>query len=61
MRVASGKLIGGFAALFGVFILSLPIPIIVNSFANCYRNRLWRMEVALRRAERLENLPVNLD
>ena len=50
-----GKLIGAMAALFGVFTLSLPIPIIVNGFSNCYKNRLWRMEVALRRAERLNN------
>ena len=41
----TGKIIGGFCALFGVIVLSLPIPIVVNSFANCYRNRVWRNEV----------------
>ena len=41
----SGKLIGGFCALSGVFILTLPIPIVVNSFAQFYKNRLWRNEV----------------
>ena len=40
-----GKLIGGFCALSGVFILTLPIPIVVNSFAVFYKNRLWRNEV----------------
>jgi len=40
-----GKLIGGFCALSGIFILTLPIPIVVNSFASYYKNRLWRNEV----------------
>ena len=43
----SGKLIGGFCALSGVFILTLPIPIVVNSFAQFYKNRLWRNEVQI--------------
>ena len=43
--VLLGKLIGGFCALSGVFILTLPIPIVVNSFAQFYKNRLWRNEV----------------
>ena len=34
-----GKLIGGFCALSGIFILTLPIPIVVNSFASYYKNR----------------------
>ena len=42
-----GKLIGGFCALSGVFILTLPIPIVVNSFAQFYKNRLWRNEVTI--------------
>ena len=41
----TGKIIGGFCALSGVFILTLPIPIVVNSFAPFYKNRLWRNEV----------------
>ena len=41
-----GKLIGGFTALSGIFILTLPIPIVVNSFASYYKNRLWRNEVS---------------
>ena len=43
----SGKLVGGFCALSGVFILTLPIPIVVNSFAQFYKNRLWRNEVTI--------------
>ena len=35
-----GKIIGGCCALSGVFILTLPIPIVVNSFATYYKNRL---------------------
>ena len=34
-----GKLIGGLCALGGIFILTLPIPIVVNSFASYYKNR----------------------
>ena len=44
-------MIGGCCALSGVFILTLPIPIVVNSFASFYRNRLWRNEVAQRKRE----------
>ena len=47
-----GKLIGGFCALSGIFILTLPIPIVVNSFASYYKNRLWRNEVAQKKRER---------
>ena len=40
-----GKLSGGLCALVGVFLLTLPLPIVVNSFAGFYKNRLWRNEV----------------
>ena len=52
----SGKLIGGFCALSGVFILTLPIPIVVNSFAQFYKNRLWRNEVEHKKRERTVHL-----
>ena len=42
----TGKAIGGLCALIGVFILTLPVPIVVNSFASYYKNRLWRNEVS---------------
>ena len=51
-----GKLIGGFCALSGVFILTLPIPIVVNSFAQFYKNRLWRNEVEHKKRERMVQL-----
>ena len=35
----------------GIFILTLPIPIVVNSFASYYKNRLWRNEVAQKKRE----------
>merc|ERR1712012_797120 len=47
-----GKIIGGCCALSGVFILTLPIPIVVNSFATYYKNRMWRNEVNMRKRER---------
>ena len=37
-----------------MFILTLPIPIVVNSFAAYYKNRLWRNEVAHKRSERMK-------
>ena len=48
-----GKLVGGICALFGVFTITLPVPIVVNSFSNFYKTRLWRSEVALKRRDRL--------
>jgi len=51
-----GKLIGGFCALSGVFILTLPIPIVVNSFAQFYKNRLWRNEVEHKKKERIKQI-----
>ncbi|XP_071750253.1 potassium voltage-gated channel subfamily B member 2-like [Lepeophtheirus salmonis] len=48
-----GKITGGFCALMGIFILTLPIPIVVNSFASYYKNRLWRNEVAAKKRERI--------
>ena len=38
-------MLGGFAALVGVFILSMPVPIIVNSFTTQYQEFNWRTEV----------------
>jgi len=43
-------------AVAGIFSLILPIPIVVNSFAAFYRNRLWRNEVAIKRKERSANI-----
>ena len=50
-----GKIFGGFCALLGVFTLTLPIPIVVNSFAGFYKNRLWRNEVAHKKRERIQS------
>merc|ERR1712240_665181 len=44
-----GKMACGLCALCGLFIITLPIPIIVSSFAVCYRNRLCRNEIASRK------------
>jgi len=51
----AGQIIGGFCALIGVFILALPVPIVVNRFADFasnYKNRVWRNEVMMRKQER---------
>ena len=44
-----GKFICGMCAVTGIFILTLPIPIVVTSFASCYKNRLWRNEIAMKK------------
>ena len=41
-----GQLIGGICAVMGTFIISLPIPIVVNSFTRSYKNQVWRNEVS---------------
>lgn len=38
--------------------MTLPIPIVVNSFANYYKNRLWRNEVAVKKDIRRKELKV---
>ena len=37
IRTFMGKLVCGLCALCGVFIITLPIPIVVSSFAMCYK------------------------
>ena len=39
----------------GVFTLILPLPIVVDSFEGCYKNRLWRNEVAHKKDIRNNN------
>ena len=51
-----GQLVGAVCALVGVFIVSLPIPIVVHSFARCYKNQIWRNEVSRRRSEIVDQI-----
>ncbi len=51
-----GKVVAGTCALVGIFILTLPIPIIVNSFTSHYKNRMWHTELAVKRAELLDKV-----
>jgi len=41
------------SAIFGAFVMTLPIPVVINSFAGYYRNRLIRRVMATKRARRL--------
>ena len=53
---AMGQVLGGVCAVAGVFILALPVPIVVNSFATCYKNQMWRNEVSQKRLEQLTKI-----
>lgn len=52
-RSEAGKFIGSIAAFLAVFIVGLPIPIVVNSFANNYEGHVCKRQIEGKKAEKL--------
>ena len=52
-RTESGKFIGSVCAFLAVFIVGLPIPIVVNSFANNYEDHVCKRQIEGKKAEKL--------
>ena len=50
----TGKFIGGACPIVGVVLLTLPVPIIVNGFADQYRNRICRTEIREKKERKLQ-------
>ena len=48
-----GKFIGSICALLAIFMISLPIPLVVNSFENCYEDYLCRTSITQKKAKNL--------
>ena len=52
-RSESGKFIGSVCAFLAVFIVGLPIPIVVNSFANNYEGHVCKRTIEGKKAEKM--------
>ena len=50
-----GKFIGSVCAFLAVFIVGLPIPIVVNSFANNYEDHVCKRQILAKKAEKMAN------
>ena len=53
-KTTLGQLIGAICAILGVFIFSLPIPIVINSFSIFYNNLLCSSQILNKRKKLAE-------
>ena len=53
-KTLAGRMTGGACAMVGIFLVSLPIPIIVNCLTGYYKNKMIRKIFWMQRTKKLK-------